>query len=225
MFKFSIRNIKQNKVFIFSSFLFIIPFFWYVNSSHISFGGDSTRFYLNYPFLWLNNYSLNVLNHGFSLDPFHGNNMMIYQLLVYHLINFFHSELISLLHNSFILVTSFLGFYLTMRETISKYINDHNSTLAILFSFAFSTSQVFSWSIYNNGGLWVYVYSGLPLIIYFFYKFIFEGKIVTLLFFVSSLWIFSSVFLYQLLPFTLPLTTFIFILYFPRLKKNFNSTY
>ena len=221
MLKFSIKNIAQYKVLISCLLLFVIPFFWYLDSSYISYGGDSSRFYLNYPSSWLNNYSLNILNHGFSLDPFHGNNMMIYQLLIYKVLNYLYSDLVSLLHNSFILVTAFLGFYLNIRETISKYLNKHNLNLAIILSFAFATSQVFSWSIFNNGGLWIYVYSGLPLLIYFFFKFIFEGKISTLIFFIFLMWTFSSIFLYQLLPFTIPLTILILIIYYPRIKKEF----
>ena len=208
--------------------IFLIPIINQLIYGGNNLGGDSTRLYLNFPFQWISNYSIHLSNLTFPDNPFNNSYIQVPQLFIFYLLNkIFFSSFTMFFHNSFIAVTAFFGILMLLDDLFKKKLADikNYSYCKIICSTIYVFSCSYSWSIFNNGGSWVYVYSSLPILVSLVYRFCIEGKYFYLVILFLLFNIFSSIFLYQMLPFTIPTIMYLLLAYSLNLKKITNKNF
>ena len=214
---------------LFSIVVLFVPLINQYIFGQFNFGGDSTRLFLKYPFKWIENYSLHVNNYTFVDNPYNSSFAVVPQLLIYSILNnLIFEDFIIYFHNSIICFSAFLGISMMLFDTqiVHIEINEIKKKIYLYISsiiYVFSAS--YAWSILNNGGNWVYVFASLPLLLSLSYRFCLNGNLKFLLIIFFLMNFYSSVFLYQMLPFTLPTFLCGLIIYFNRLKKVINKKF
>lgn len=214
----------KNKTYIVAIIIFIIPFFNYLDYGAYDLSGDSTRAYLIYPLKWINQYSLNLISNGFSGSPYSTNYIITPQLFIYYLINKLTFNNFIYFHNSLIALFAYIGFYKLLKFFLKKNYSNFNKDISLIISIVYAYCPLYQSIIFDNGGFWIYVYSGVPILFYFFFLFVYSGKKTHLLAFLFFLFLFSSIFLYQNLSWSLSIIISILLLFiftnFEKLEKR-----
>lgn len=216
------------KTYFFAIIIFIIPFFNYLDNGAFDLSGDSTRAYLIYPLKWINQYSLNLISNGFSGSPFSTNYIITPQLFIYYLLNKLTFNNFIYFHNSLIAFFAFIGFYKLLKFFLKKNYSYYNKDICLIISIFYAYCPLYQSIIFDNGGFWIYVYSGVPILFYFFFLFIYSGQKKHLLAFIFFLFLFSSIFLYQNLSWSLSIiisiiSLFLFTNFEELEKRNFHN--
>ncbi len=214
--KLFFENVKKRYFVLTCIFIFLIPLFW-TNFGDNNFGGDSSRLYYFFSKEWLLSYSLNLINFGFSDHIYHGNTALNFQVFFYFLLNLISQNLSIWISNSVVFFLSFLSINLLLDDLFK--IENKFVIFKLLISLFYSCSWLTAYSIYYNGGFWIFSFSATPLITIFFFRFLIFNKLRFFIIFLILIYLFSGVFLYQILSFNLPIFLTISFLYFIAIKK------
>lgn len=211
--------IYKYNFFVFSLIVFFVPLFW-SKFTLLNLGGDSTRLYLIFPLEWILNYSINIYSFSY-INHAPQDSALTYQLIFYLILNSLLNQNISLIidYSCVALLSYWSAFFLL------KDLNQNKNILLFILPLIYTFSVNYAFMIFNNGGIWIYVFSVLPLVLRCFFNFINYSCYKNFIFFFLLTFIYSSIFSLKNIAWSLPILFLIFLIYFNKIKyfkkKNF----